>query len=392
MKIWMKKKGFDAIKIADLDLIVAATLFFDPFGSGNFCITFVRYLIIAYLLCKNFQLIWSLMGPVLLFFSYGLIMAYSTYCNTNSLTWMVSGFAHVMQIVAIILTFSANEKRLGRAELLKRLLLFYGVVLLITDVAIAALPYDRADSGTVYPVGNKFIVAYSHCFLAAIVFALYGDREPLATRLFLLYCAAMSAFVTCTTGLLMAMGMLVLSFVPKFLSARLATPTGLFALIILMNFLIWGSVNVFNSPIVQDFMVNVLGKSPNMTGREKLYAITLDLVKDKPVFGYGYLTDIYREKVGYGNAQNGLFHIITQAGVSGTIAYFSGLYLALKGKSDHITRSLYLYLYAMALGSAVEICLSMQFSIGVALLCACRPKNDIRRSKLLLRKIVRGRL
>lgn len=169
----------------------------------------------------------------------------------------------------------------------------------------------------------------------------------------------------------MMVAMLALTFVPAKTRFVIANPLFLAASVVVLNILIWGQANLFQMPEFQNFVVNVLHKNPNMTGREQLYAVTFDLVAMKPIFGWGYLTDIYRITFGYGNAQNGLFHLITQCGILGTTVYFAGLFTSLLGKpvQNKNLFGIYAFLLCMVLGSSVEINLSFQFAFGIALVC-----------------------
>lgn len=134
------------------------------------------------------------------------------------------------------------------------------------------------------------------------------------------------------------------------------------------NFLIWGPFHIFTNPLLVSFMVNVLHKSPNLTGRTQLYDATMGFVIKSPVYGYGHNTDIYRNTLGYGNAQNGLFHIITQAGILGAVIYFTMVYVSLDRKKTDKIYGLIMYIYAMLIGSAVEINLSTQFIVAIAII------------------------
>ena len=159
---------------------------------------------------------------------------------------------------------------------------------------------------------------------------------------------------------------------PNWLKAVLEKPYTFILALGGENILIWGTTQLFKQPYVQNIIVNVFHKSPDMTGRERLYRATLNLVQEKPLWGYGYNTDIYRIMFGYGNAQNGLFHIITQAGIIGAVIYFLGIVFALaKADKNHSMYGMYMYIYAMLIGSAVEINLSKLFIMGVAVIFAC---------------------
>ena len=74
---------------------------------------------------------------------------------------------------------------------------------------------------------------------------------------------------------------------------------------------------------------------------------------------------------------DGLFHIVTQAGIVGAILYFCAVYAGIKkAKDDHTLRSygLYMYIYGMLVGSAIEINLSTAFLLGVAVIYRAQPE------------------
>ena len=134
---------------------------------------------------------------------------------------------------------------------------------------------------------------------------------------------------------------------------------------------------IFQTAFIQQIIVNVFNKSSNMTGREKLYDVVLLLVADKPILGYGYNSDIFRVMFGYGNAQNGVFNIVIQAGIVGTVFYFGAMYIALRTKTKNMDLyAFFVFLYAMAVGSAIEINLGNIFILGVASLFAYNLKEE----------------
>lgn len=374
-----RRKTLAEITIKDIDIVLATLLFFAPTdGSGGGIYSAVRYCLIAYLVLKNFPCCKNIPIVVALLGAFSALMAYSTWINTHSLTWSFSGFMFGMRIVAIILVYVDACSRFTADVVLKRVLAVFVVALLINDLMMLALPYNRSDSSTVYLIGNKFIVSYAHCLLSGLMLVCYGDKVAL-NRVIVIVGTIMSFVSGSSTGAMMMVAMFALTFVPGKVRYVIANPLFLAASVAVLNVLIWGPANLFQMPEFQNFVVNILHKNPNMTGREQLYAATFDFVAMKPVFGWGYLTDIYRITFGYGNAQNGLFHLITQCGILGTTVYFAGLIASLLGKPVQNTRlfGIYAFLFCMVLGSSVEINLSFQFAFGVALICGALHGFDV---------------
>lgn len=366
-----RHKTLAAITIKDIDIVLASMLFFDPTGgNSNTAYSMVKYCLITYLALKNLHCYKNAPISAVFLCLFSVLMGYSTWINTHNPTWSISGFMFGAGIVAMVLTFVDACRRFDAGIVLKRVLVVFTVVLLFNDFLMLILPYNRADSSTVYLVGNKFIVSYAHCLLSGLMLACFANKVAM-NRLIILLGAAISFFAGSSTGTMMMIIMLALTLIPTKTRAVVCNPLFIAASVAILNILIWGSANLFQMPEFQNFMVNILHKSADMTGRERLYAATFDFVAMKPVLGWGYLTDIYRITFGYGNAQNGLFHLITQCGILGTTFYFSGLLAALGGKQSRNDSlfGIYAFLFCMVLGSSVEINLSFQFAFGVALIC-----------------------
>lgn len=375
-------KTFADVTIKDIDIVLASLLFFDPTGgNSNTVYSMIRYCLITYLSLKNLRCCKDVPVPSAFLSAFSLLIAYSTWINTHSLTWSFSGFMFGIGIVAEILVFVDACKRLGTNVVLKRVLVTFVTVLFFNDLLMLIVPYNAADSSTVYLVGNKFTVSYAHCLLSGLMLVCYEDRTAL-NRAVVVFGSAMSYLAGSSTGTVMMVAMLALTFLPGKARTIMSSPLFLAVSVAVLNILIWGSTNLFQTSMFQNFMTGVLHKSADMTGRERLYSATFDFVAMKPVFGWGYLTDIYRVTFGYGNAQNGLFHLITQCGILGTAMYFFGLLASLKGKPSQNKKlfGIYAFLFSMVLGSSVEINLSFQFAFGIALICgALRSEKTTRR-------------
>jgi O-antigen ligase len=366
------------IKIKDIDIVLGCLLFFDPTGGiPNSFYTVIRYLLVAYLFIKYLNQAKHVRIPVIVLSVFSVALAFSTYANTHNVNRAISGFMFGIQILAFMLVYLDAAKRITFLSTIKILAASVFVFLLINDLMMVALPYDHQDSSTLYLLGNKFTVSYAHALFVGMLIVAW-PKKHFRVLLIGLICAVMAYVSGSATGTTIVLLVTVLSLLPKPARAVVGNPIFVFALIAILNFLIWGTVNLFQNPYVQDFIVNVLGKSADMTGRQRLYDATFGFVAMKPLWGWGYLTDIYRDTFGYGNAQNGLFHMITQCGIAGSTLYFLGLFLAMVGNSNdgHVSFGIYSYLIAMVIGSAVEINLSTQFAFAIALICAANQSAE----------------
>lgn len=377
-----QRLSVETILIKDIDLLLAGLLFFDPTGgTDNPIFSYYKYCITVYFFFKYIKTLPLVALPVAILGVFSALLAFSTWQNTQSPSWAFSGFMFGIQIISLLLVFVEQCRRLSTETVLRRITCLFILALFINDVAMICLPYNRDDSGTLYLLGNKFGVSYSHCLLVGLLMVVQKGRYGL------IRCAAavglvMNYYSGSSTGAIMMAVMLALTFVPDKLKLLISNPIAVMTLVAVLNVLMWGAVDLLHNPYVQDFIVNVLGKSADLTGRDRLYNATLEFVSQKPWLGWGYLTNIYRTMFGYGNAQNGLFHLVTQAGILGTVAYFSGLYYALGGKESHGADyfGIYAFLFAMAIGSLVEINLSFQFAFGVVLLCGALHGGSISES------------
>lgn len=382
-----------SVKPGDVDVVIAAAYFFSFLSDTGTIPALVRYVLVAYLFLKYVRTFSSVLPTFFMLVLYSFVLLGSTYVETGSVTFAVSGFMHGLLCIDVFLVFVRYVQTNGSTRLLKLLFWFYLIALIVTDASLALYPYDYKGANTIFLIGNKFTVSYCHCLLVGIAFALYRDRFVVPVLL-MLVTLVVCAVVSCTTGFIMGVTMIVLFLLSERAKTVLSNPIILFSLLAVLNILVWSDIDLLHSEPIQNILTNVFGKSPNLTGRDRLYDATLGFVAERPLFGYGYLTDIYRDAFGYGNAQNGVFHIITQAGIIGAVLYFAALAVAMMGvKGDGLKRVRFFgvmaYLYALVIGSLVEINLSLGFVIGVALWTACErpsavapPKREVfRRDK-----------
>lgn len=362
----------------------------------DFLFLIFRYTVIVYLLLKYLAKVLKSKILVILLLLYTVILGFSTWANTVSFTWTISAVMMGLNYLVIFLTLISFCQARQNNKLILILIRTLTVFLFFNDMLMLIIPYDFFNPDELYFIGNKFQVSFLHCFLGALLYAI--DQNKIKSLIFMLYSSLITLVIHCTTGTIVCGVFILIILTPDLLQKILEKPYTFIAVLSVENILIWGSAAIFSNPIFINIITEVFHKSANMTGRTKLYAVTLNLVLKKPLWGYGYNTDIYRDLFGYGNAQNGLFHIIIQTGIIGAIIYFLIIYIAITNKSNsHYTYGFYIYLYAMLVGSAVEINLSSIFMFSVASIYACNlnipcSKKFIRKKKILKVKLIDGEI
>lgn len=362
------------VKVEKLDvlMILLSTIQFPIVPNKVFVI--YRYFVVVLELVRYKKEILKNKKLVMILSGYTVVLAYSTIINTYSITWVISALMQGTQYIVFFCVFSRFTKKHGSCEIVNLLISILGVLLLFTDSLMLVIPYNFFDADEFYWVGNKFLVSYYHCLLACLLYIKYNNSiKRIYSFVAMCYTIFVAACIHCTTGIIIAIVIVALMCAPKKLKLILQKPVVFISALAIENVLIWGTTSIFQTPIVVNLVTNIFHKSADMTGRARLYAVTLELVEKSPWWGYGHNTDVYRDLFGYGNAQNGLFHIVTQAGIVGAILYFCAVYAGIKkAKDDHTLRSygLYMYIYGMLVGSAIEINLSTAFLLGVAVIYA----------------------
>jgi len=357
----------------DLLLLVLITTFLSYFTSSYY--TIFRYIITLYLFIKYCKEIKKAPFIYILLLAYSILLAISSYVNNNSVSWGISGFMHGIRLICLFSVLSGITAKRGIENVISSLLWILSLLTAVTDLLILFYPYVITSS-TVYFVGDKFHVAYMHCLLLALLSIKYKYRNSKSILFLIISIVSICVLlkIKCTTGLLMvvfSLGIELLVRIFNRIKKSLCHISISAILLAIINFLIWGPLEILYSSWASFIIVDLLGKTQNMTGRFKLYWVIPNLIVNKPFIGYGFQTDIFRNLFGYGNAQNGLMQIVIEAGIIGAILYFGALFLAgHKGKRDIRSYPIYIYILSFVIGSISEMNLSTYFVFGIAILYA----------------------
>lgn len=337
-----------------------------------------EYVTIMYLLIFNFYELKKAPSVYFLILGYTLILTYSTHLNMQSFRWTLSSFMSGLQMMVIFSVLSYAMDKSGIKVIVNDMIRIVSVFVILNDLLLPFMGYNFANSNTMYLIGNKFSVSFIHLFLACLIYYKYfNTNKKIVYWAMFVYSIGITILIQCTTGTLTLLVAIFMLLIPIKAMMVVVNRTVLALSLAIGNILIWGSYAIFQTPFIQQIVVNVFHKSSDMTGREKLYDAVLLLVADKPVLGYGYNSDIFRVMFGYGNSQNGVFNIVIQAGIVGAVLYFGALYIALRAKTKNMgSYAFFVFLYAMAVGSAIEINLGNIFILGVASLFAYNVKEE----------------
>ena len=389
------------IKLSSIDLLllILVTTVLSYYNTSIY--TIIRYALIAYLIIKYRKEFKKAKFVYILLLVYSLLLGYSSYQNNSSVTWGISGFMHGIRLISILLVMSGITAKRGVIKTVSALIPILSALLIATDMLIVFYPYN-ISSATLYLIGDKFHVSYMHCMLMALTSIRYKNLKKFYVIALYAICILITMRIKCTTGMIMLLFLffmeLLTDIVPgiRFFICNINLTAILLAV---ENILIWGANTILYTPWANHIIVDILGKSNNMTGRFKLYSVIPELIMKKPVLGYGLQSDIFRNMFGYGNAQNGLMQIVIESGILGAAIFLFSLFLAgSKAKRNVSLYSVYLYVLGFIIGSISEMNLSTHFVFGIALLFAfgmhaeetekqfAKIKKHNRKGKLLIRK------
>lgn len=376
------------VKSATLDILLLLIVLEEWPMMNHQIYTVVKYGIIFYMLLKHSTAFLNLamqkstvLMPTMLLLLFTVLSTVSTMQYTDKVAWAISAMMNGLSYVAFFVALFSIAPKCGIAHILKVIVSSLIIVLLCTDILILVLPYNLQSPSEQYLIGNKFAVSYYHCFAMVVAKAYahgYTGKRNLWVKnlpaILGLLSIVICATVHCSTGLLISIFSLFMILLPYGLKKFVCNRRFVSALLLIVNVLIFGSAKLFENPIVQAFVVNVLGKTGNFTGRFRIYGVLDSVIAQKPLLGFGYntVTTIIKKIVGYGNAQNGIYQLIIQYGYLGTSVLLTALFMfaGKENKKQKDVLELYVMLYALVIASTVEISLSTLFVFVIALIGA----------------------
>ena len=363
------------LNIDKLNMILMCFTFYEPSIIPHYVFIAFRYMIIIWTISRcwfEYQKIKKVLLAVLL---YGITTIVSSIYNEMPTNTVVASFFFLLHILSVYLLSVHMIKKYSTKECFKVLLGVFLTICVLTDIPMLFIDYDFNNSSEEYLIGNKFVVSYVHCFTSALFFARVGSiRKENAVRikargvcrrfvayLFALYSLLICWIVTCSTGLISTVAMILILILPENIIKFISSGKKMILVTLIVTILMFGSFSLLTQPIIQNFVQNVLGKSTSFTGRIQIWAIIFEVISRKPIIGYGYYNNIIEMVLGYGNPQNGVLKCLIDTGILGLLFYacivmcsFKITNVKEKSESTYILSMIAFY-YAMLVASLVEI-------------------------------------
>lgn len=292
---------------------------------------------------------------------------------------------YILLIVAVFIFLAALgiKGKLGHFLRAGRVFLFF--VLIVNDILMLVAPnkfynVDGLEIGT-FILGNKFNVAYAHLMLFFFSLLLEKDLKIRRKKAFI-YAVILSAvciYVDCNTVMLSVWLFILFYFFSPSIKKVLSKPIVFFVGFFISGFLLIGFSDILSFSPIQSFIVNVLHRDADLTGRLNVYPYVLELFERSKWFGYGYGNQIVKdESIWYANAQNGFWGFVINYGIITMFFLIVLLWIVISKNKFAIHNNKYpdgiwicnVILYVFLFVGIVEISFGIQFLFYIALLNA----------------------
>lgn len=318
-------------------------------------------------LSRNISLLYSLAIIVSCFFNYR--------GGSISLSNFLNGILYSICVYCIYTVMGGYCSLFGFDNLLKCI---YAVAKLYALISIISILIIEHVDNVVYFFGPTFLTNY----LLLLWFGLYylkkrnqlHQANKLKLVLFSIMILGIFVYTQCSTMIVAFGVVIIMMFFPEWLKQAFASPKVLIGIMIAAGLLIFFIEGLLAIPVVQHFIVNILGENLTLTDRLRVYSHLKDLIELKPWAGYGYQNDaIYTVTEWASNAQNGLINILINYGLFGVISFIILCYRSfdMAGKSNDYW-GLYVICYGMVVASIVEVSYNYVFII---IICMIRWSN-----------------
>ena len=288
---------------------------------------------------------------------------------------VLNSLLHGICIWSIYTFFYYSAKRNKLENIIKNIYNITFIYCIISLISIFLLGRSAEGTAIVYIFGDKFDTSYFFIMLTSL-YHVKNNRKIntrkhysfvfLALALFTIF---ISFWIHCTTAGVASILMLILSILSKKIKRLFMSEKVILMSMGLAAFIIRIIDSIIENQYIQYLVVDILGKNINLTGRLKIYDNLDYIVSRKPIMGYGYGSRVVEQVVGYGNAQNGLFHLIIEFGLTGMFVFIWMVVYCIRKSAKTVDYwGLYLLLFAMIICSITEISYNYMFFIAVFLL------------------------
>lgn len=267
----------------------------------------------------------------------------------------------------------------GLIKVLFKITSVYCIISLISMIYLG-----HSDNGTeiVYFFGYKFMTSYYFLFWLALFRTKYQEEIESQYRyrvlyLFLIICVfGVCKWLYCSTATIAVVFLFLEQFLPHKIKDFLFQRKTILVSMVLAGVVPLVIEMILKNKFVQYIIVELLQKDLNMTGRLRIFTMITRVIKQRPVWGYGYGNIAVETFVGFGNAQNGLMQQLVDYGFVGLIVFLLSVFIILTNKK-HCSKinGLYSMIYVLIICSIVEISYNYLFYITLFLIGAFLQKN-----------------
>lgn len=224
----------------------------------------------------------------------------------------------------------------------------------------------------IYLFGNKFSIGYFFMML----FALYGIvvyRKNLNHKIKVILIGVLSIVVSlwihCATIAVAVFAMLLIYLFFNAIKNWLCKPLTIIISIVISGGFVFAVDSILMNSNIQYFINSILHKSLTLTGRIYIYHNLVEIINNRFWLGYGYNSGVIVERIGYGNAQNGLMELLINFGMIGVLIFFYFSSSAVKGNLlSGKYKTLYILMFGIIICSTVEISYNYVYYITIFLL------------------------
>lgn len=277
-------------------------------------------------------------------------------------------YAICLYALALLIAACANR---GRIATVINVFFWMTVVYCILSAAFI-IEVGTADGLLLYYfAGNKFSTSYYFVMLACLTYVKLeaggSSRKVtiMATAALGLLALLVAIHLYCSTAAVMAVLVVMLALMPRRFQQVLTKPSVVVGAMLLTGIVLPFLTQVLQIPIVQHVVVDILGENLSLSGRDLIYSSLSAVIGESPVLGYGYGNAAVAMYVGYGNAQNSIMETVVNYGLIGLCAILYMAWVSARGRKPSWAWGAYALLYAMILGSVVEITYNYFFFIAL---------------------------
>ena len=299
--------------------------------------------------------------------------------SSRILNALVTGCSYFL--IFYLFNFFCNKY--GVQEVINIVWKYVLIILILVDLSVilsGGNGIGNRDGGeNLFLIGNKFAVSYYHMFgLALFLGQTVHMKNPKKRNRMLILFAAYSALIChvadCTTGMVGCGVILIIhliSFKKNHIVEILSKPMVITAVFVVSTFLLVGTDVLLNNNFIYNFFSTFSHTPKILSGRLDMYAIAISEIQKSPWVGFGINCTVVKDRLTWGNAQNGLLKMLLDFGIVGTISFFVVFLNSLKnrkGQHKQIEYGLLGFVYAMIVASMVEINISGLFFMSLALI------------------------